>query len=86
MRTCEDLGFPLAAEKLEGLPTILTVLGVVTDTAVMKINYHNIMMSICCITFFTAVNSLCLHKKLTTRKSTYLSPKDIATDNKANPY
>ena len=37
MSTCEDLGIPLATEKLEGPSTTLTFLGVVIDTAAMEI-------------------------------------------------
>ena len=33
METCEELGVPLAAEKLEGPTTSLTFLGVVLDSA-----------------------------------------------------
>ena len=37
MRTCEDLGTPVATKKLEGPSTTLTILGVVIDTAAIKI-------------------------------------------------
>ena len=37
IRTCNELGIPLAEEKLEGPPTSLTFLGVVIDTSKSEI-------------------------------------------------
>ena len=36
METCEEMGFPIAAEKTEGPVTIITLLGIVLDSA--KVN------------------------------------------------